>query len=50
MLGAVTKSSDSLFHTMIIRTKKKSAQALTQELGTNNFSELPQVFITLLSV
>ena len=50
MLGALTMSSDSLFHTMLIRTEKKSAQALTLELGANNFSELPRVFITLLSV
>ena len=36
MLGVLTMSSDILFHTMIMRTEKKSAQALTLELGTNN--------------
>ena len=39
MLGALTVSSDSFFHTMIARTENKLARVITLELGTNNFSE-----------
>ena len=42
MLGALTMSSDSLFHTIKIRTDNKSARALNLESGANNFSELPR--------
>ena len=50
MLGALKMSSGGLFYTTLTRIERKLARALTLELGANNFSELPRVFITLLSV